>query len=334
MSKEILFAPNLSALSSVRHAFFTRGWGNGGFSGQGALGELAVVRAGMEEYLRVEPRHLLCCEQIHSNEVVTVSEIWRGQNAPRADAMVTNKTGIALGILTADCAPILLADSEAGVIGAAHAGWRGAVGGVIENTIAAMEKLGARRGDIRAALGPCIGRDSYEVGGEFLAAFLAEGEGNGRFFRDSCCSSFFDTESGGSSPSPPALTGGEGGDRNSPKSKTWNGVRWGGENANDPPNPPHPFRSTSQVPRSVPPLSPREGRAERGCRRRLPINHYHFDLSGYIVEKLRGLGIGSVESSPADTCAEPERFFSHRYSTLRGEKREGNLVSTILLTAQ
>ena len=97
--------------------------------------------------------------------------------------MVTDRPGIALGILTADCAPVLLADIDAGVIGAAHAGWKGALSGVVEATIAAMEKLGARRENVRAAIGPCIGRESYEVGPEFPARFLEQDEANAAFFR-------------------------------------------------------------------------------------------------------------------------------------------------------
>src|SRR5208282_1979274 len=102
--------------------------------------------------------------------------------APRADALVTRVPGLALGILTADCAPILLADSEAGVIGAAHAGWRGALAGVIESVVTAMEDLGASAPRIRAAIGPCIARVSYEVGPEFPAPFLAQDPANAVFF--------------------------------------------------------------------------------------------------------------------------------------------------------
>lgn len=106
------------------------------------------------------------------------------ENRPRADAMVTDKTGLLLGILTADCAPILFADAQAGVIGAAHAGWRGALAGVTDFTVAAMEQLGARRAHIKAAVGPCIGQASYEVDDAFRERFLADNSANVRFFTD------------------------------------------------------------------------------------------------------------------------------------------------------
>ena len=127
---------------------------------------------------------LLTVHQIHSTDVLTVAEQrWTSPGAPKADALVTDRPGVVLGVMAADCAPVLLADADAGVIGAAHAGWKGALGGVVEATIAAMEKLGARRERMRAAIGPCIGRDSYEVGPEFPAPFLAQDEANDAFFR-------------------------------------------------------------------------------------------------------------------------------------------------------
>ena len=115
---------------------------------------------------------------------VVVDQPWPMDERPRADAMVTDKPGILLGILTADCAPVLFADSEAGVIGAAHAGWRGALAGVTDSAIAAMEQLGARRDHIRAAVGPCIAQPSYEVDGAFRDRFLADNPDNARFFAD------------------------------------------------------------------------------------------------------------------------------------------------------
>jgi len=119
--------------------------------------------------------------QVHSPKVVTVTGPWEGA-PPQADAMVTTTPGVALGILTADCAPVLLADAEAQVIGAAHAGWKGAIGGVVEATIVAMEALGAKRERIAAAVGPCISQANYEVGPEFIARFLAKDPANARFF--------------------------------------------------------------------------------------------------------------------------------------------------------
>ena len=120
--------------------------------------------------------------QVHSGEAVYVAQPWPHDERPRADAMVTDKRGLLLGILTADCAPVLFADAGAGVIGAAHAGWRGALAGVTDATIALMEQLGARRDRIAAAIGPCIGQASYEVDEAFRDRFLAEHHDNGRFF--------------------------------------------------------------------------------------------------------------------------------------------------------
>lgn len=120
--------------------------------------------------------------QVHSPDCVTVAEPWPDAARPHADALVTNRPGLVLGIVTADCAPVLMADREAGVIGAAHAGWKGAIGGVTDSTIAAMEALGARRGRIVAAVGPCIAQASYEVDDAFRQRFAAEADGNARFF--------------------------------------------------------------------------------------------------------------------------------------------------------
>ena len=120
--------------------------------------------------------------QVHSAEAVTVADLWDEAARPHADALVTDRPGLALGILTADCAPVLLADREAGVIGAAHAGWKGAIGGVTDAALAAMEALGARRERIAAAIGPCIARASYEVDDGFARRFEAADPANERFF--------------------------------------------------------------------------------------------------------------------------------------------------------
>jgi YfiH family protein len=125
---------------------------------------------------------LVTLYQVHSAQAVTVSAPWEIADNPKADAFATNKSGIALGILTADCAPILLADAQAHVIGAAHAGWGGALAGVAESIVAAMERLGARREQIVAAIGPCISLPSYEVGPEFKPRFIAADLMNERFF--------------------------------------------------------------------------------------------------------------------------------------------------------
>ena len=183
--------------------------------------------------------------QVHSADVVVVDQPWPQDQRPHADAMVTNRPNLLLGVLTADCAPVLLADVEAGVVGAAHAGWRGARAGVIETTVAAMEQLGARRQWIAAAVGPCIGMNSYEVDAAFRDRFLADDEGNDAFF----------------------------------------------------------------------------GRGLTG--------KPHFDLEAYVVERLRSAGIARVGAAHLDTYADPDRFFSYRYATHRGEPSYGRQVSLI-----
>lgn len=125
---------------------------------------------------------LATVHQVHSAEVVVAEQPWPQGERPRADAMATDRPGLLLGILTADCAPVLFADEQAGVVGAAHAGWRGALAGVTDSTIAAMERLGARRDNIHAAVGPCIAQPSYEVDEAFRLRFLEQDGDNGRFF--------------------------------------------------------------------------------------------------------------------------------------------------------
>src|SRR5262245_39966287 len=128
---------------------------------------------------------LVTLYQVHSAQAVTVSAAWQIADNPKADAFATDKGGIALGILTADCAPILLSDAQAHVIGAAHAGWGGAFAGVAESVVAAMERLGAKRERIHAAIGPCISQPSYEVGPEFKPRFTASDPSNEEFFEPS-----------------------------------------------------------------------------------------------------------------------------------------------------
>jgi len=177
---------------AIRHGFFGRDGGvsTGPFASLNCSASSGDDAANVTENRRriaaqlgLSLDQLVLCQQIHSADVVVIDAPWPAGNRPRADAMVTKRRGLALGILTADCAPILFADPEAGVIGAAHAGWRGAVSGVAEATIAAMEREGATLKRIRAAIGPCIGFASYEVGPEFPAPFLAQDPENGRFFR-------------------------------------------------------------------------------------------------------------------------------------------------------
>jgi YfiH family protein len=187
----MLRARTLSQLSGVRHAFFTRAGGvsggvyaslNGGVGSDDVPANVAENRARMAAHLAVEPDRLLTAYQIHSPRVVVAEAPWRQSERPRADAIVTRTRGLAIGVSTADCGPVLLADSQAGVIGAAHAGWRGALEGVIEATVEAMERLGARRAQIVAAAGPMIRQPNYEVGSDLIERFLAADRDNSRYF--------------------------------------------------------------------------------------------------------------------------------------------------------
>jgi YfiH family protein len=176
-------------LPGVRHAFFTR---EGGVSagvyhslnvGVGSKDDPEAVqenRARAAAALEVELSHLLTCYQIHSNIAVTADAPFAER--PEADAVVTSTPGIACGALAADCAPILLADGEARVVAAAHAGWKGALGGIVAATVDAMVAHGAKRGRIVAVIGPCIGQASYEVGEDFRDRFSLEAPGSERFF--------------------------------------------------------------------------------------------------------------------------------------------------------
>jgi hypothetical protein len=173
------------------HGFFTRQGGvsggpyaslNGSLSGGDARDAVLENRARAARALGAAPGNLVGLMQVHGADVVEVTKPWPPGEGPRADAMVTARPGIALGVITADCAPILLADARAGVIGAAHAGWRGAVAGVIERAVAAMARLGAQPAAMVAAIGPCIGQASYEVGVDLRAAVLAHDPANERFF--------------------------------------------------------------------------------------------------------------------------------------------------------
>ncbi len=188
----VLTADNLGRLPHVAHGFFTR---NGGVS-QGIYASLncgpgsddareAVVqnrRSALSTLANGGHAQLVTLYQIHGAGALRVGEPWPIDSPPEADAMATRVPGLALGILTADCAPVLLADEEAGVVGAAHAGWRGALSGVIESAVAAMEELGARRAQIAAAIGPCISRRNYEVDEGFRTRFVDAARSNDRFF--------------------------------------------------------------------------------------------------------------------------------------------------------
>jgi purine-nucleoside/S-methyl-5'-thioadenosine phosphorylase / adenosine deaminase len=253
----MLQAPSLSKLARIRHAFFTRSGGvsdgiyaslNGGVGSNDAPGNVAQNRARMAEALGVAPDRFLTPYQIHSPDVVVAEEPWTHEARPRADAVVTRTPKLAIGISTADCGPLLFADDQAGVIGAAHAGWRGAFTGVIEATVAAMETLGADRTRISVALGPTIRQPNYEVGPEFVERFLAAEVDNARFF-----------------------------------------------------SPSH-----------------RDG-------------HAMFDLTGYIADRVARAGIASFEDLGLCTYAEPDRFFSYRRTTQRGEPDYGRHINAIAL---
>ncbi len=186
MTLEILTADRLGPL---RHGFFTRKGGassgifrglNCGVGSSDQSEIVAINRARVADAMQVPTDHLITVHQVHSTEVVIVDGPL--SERPRADAMVTRTPGLALGILTADCMPVLLADPAAGVIGAVHAGWRGALDGVLVAVLDAMEDLGAQRGDISAVIGPAISQAAYEVGPEFLDEFLAEDTEFSRFF--------------------------------------------------------------------------------------------------------------------------------------------------------
>ena len=242
-----------SAALPVRHGFFTRRGGvstgpyaslNGSLSGGD---DRAAVQANRDLAARsLGAAAMAGLTQVHGAAVVTVDQPWPAGAGPRADAMVTRRPGVALGVITADCAPVLLADPAAGVIGAVHAGWRGAVAGVLEATVAVMAALGADPARIAAAVGPCIRQPSYEVGADLRDAILAERADAARFFAD------------GARP-----------------------------------------------------------------------EHWQFDLAGYCVMRLAGLG--RVDLVPADTAADPGRFFSHRRRTLAGGGPIGHQMSAITL---
>jgi YfiH family protein len=186
-----LESPLLSAVPGLRHAFFSRDGGvsegiyaglNGGVGSNDDPANVAENRRRMAEQMGVTTEHFLTVFQVHSPDVVVASAPWGTSSRPRADALVTRTEGLAIGVTAADCGPILLVDPNARVIGAAHAGWKGALSGIVESTVEAMEKLGAERADIVAAVGPLIRQPSYEVGNEFVERFLDADAENALFF--------------------------------------------------------------------------------------------------------------------------------------------------------
>lgn len=191
-SRAIALQADVLSAEGVAHGFFTRQGGvstglyaslNGGVGSRDAPEQVAENRRRMAAHLEVRPEHLLVPYQTHSPDALIVTELF--SERPRCDALVTNVRGLALGVTGADCGMILLADTRAGVVGAAHAGWKGALGGVLEAVLEAMESLGAGRGSIVAALGPAIGRQSYEVGADFFERFVVVAKDHASFFAPS-----------------------------------------------------------------------------------------------------------------------------------------------------
>jgi polyphenol oxidase len=244
-----------AALGDIPHGFLGR---RGGVSegvcaglnvGLGSGDDRAAIQANRERAVAAVAAgaRLVTVHQIHSATALPATDPWPDDARPQADALVTDRPGLVLGILTADCTPILFADAAAGVVGAAHAGWKGALGGVVEATIAEMETLGAARDRIVAAVGPTIARKSYEVDEGFLRRFAEQDPENERFFSQG-----------------------------------------------------------------------REG-------------HHQFDLEGYVVARLADAGLARIEALGEDTYSQPDRFYSYRRATHRGEPDYGRQISLIAL---
>ncbi|WP_175868986.1 peptidoglycan editing factor PgeF [Bartonella gabonensis] len=229
-----ILAKELSALHGIKHGFFTR------------QENIAQNRILIADYFAVEAQNFITVKQIHSSDVVVVNQAFIGA-PPKADALVTTTLGLVIGILTADCGPILFADPQAGVIAATHAGWRGSLNGIIEKTIAVMEKQGAKRQSITAVLGPCIGPCHYEVTSEFYNQFI---ERHSKFQKY-----FLKTET---------------------------------------------------------------------------INHFHFNLWAFILNKLKEAGINA---SCLELCTyqDEQHFFSYRRAIHRNEPDDGRQISAIML---
>lgn len=190
----MITASVLNALAGIRHSFFTRLGGvsegvysslNCGYGNGDSDDNVTTNRARAMEMIDQPPEALVTASQVHSAKAIVVDSPWQRGEAPEADGLVTKKRGIVLGLLTADCTPVLFADGRGKVIGAAHAGWRGAKAGVLEATVEAMLSLGAKPNRIIAVMGPCIRQGSYEVGSEMRDAFLADTPRNDGFFAPS-----------------------------------------------------------------------------------------------------------------------------------------------------
>lgn len=187
-----IHAAALAAVPGLRHAFFTREGGlsegpytslNVGWRGGDLPERVAANRARAAALLGIRAERLVTARQVHGATALVVTQPWEAAAAPEADGLVTDRPGLLLGVLSADCGPLLLADPEAGVVGAAHAGWKGALAGIVEATVAAMTGLGAAPERVVAALGPCIAQASYEVGPEFVARFAAGDPTSAGLFR-------------------------------------------------------------------------------------------------------------------------------------------------------
>jgi YfiH family protein len=249
---------SLASQGGVQHGFFTRQGGvstgiysslNCGLGSKDDPGNVAENRARVAEILGTGADRLLTLFQVHSAKAVVAKKSWAADGAPEADAVVTNVPGLAIGVLTADCAPVLFCDAEARVIGAAHAGWRGALSGIVESTVETMVGLGARPAAIAATIGPAISQKAYEVGADYVERFLAEDAEAGPFF------------------------------------------------ANDPDS-----------------------------------GEPHFDLTGYVAERLAKAGISAITDLGLCTYCDETRLFSYRRSQHHGEADYGRQISAILLT--
>lgn len=183
---------DLEKIKYVSHGFFTRIGGasdgiygtlNCAWSSKDAADHVRMNRAKVAETLGLEPENMVTLKQVHSNKVIKVSKPWTREQAPEADALVTDQKGLGIAVLTADCAPVLFAAKKERVVGAAHAGWKGAISGVMEATVAAMGEFGVKPSDISAAIGPCIGPQSYEVSEGFEKPFIEQDAANDKFFR-------------------------------------------------------------------------------------------------------------------------------------------------------
>jgi polyphenol oxidase len=249
-------ASTLESCDGVRHGFFTRQGGvskgvygslNCGLGSHDDAENVRQNRALVAETLGVPPERLLTLYQIHSATTVIVDKPWNG-TVSEADALVTRTPGLAIGALTADCAPVLFCDPEARVIAAAHAGWRGALLGIVEATVASMERLGATPERVVAVIGPTISQRAYEVGSDYVERFLAE---------EPASSPFFMTDDGSGEP--------------------------------------------------------------------------HFDLAGYVAERLTRAGVGTVSDLGLCTYCDETRLFSYRRSQHHGEDDYGRQISAIVL---